>query len=70
MRFEAAQIHDTVQEEYALASKSSWLELLRPGPNLRRFALALVLPGIQQFTGINAITYCESMPRALSWVVN
>ncbi|KAJ6447021.1 MFS sugar transporter [Purpureocillium lavendulum] len=57
VRFEAAQIHDTVQEENAMATKSSWLELMRPGPNLRRFALALVLPGIQQFTGINAITY-------------
>lgn len=56
---ENKQILETVREEKAAASHSGWIELFRPGPNLRRMLLALCLPAIQQFTGINAITYCE-----------
>ena len=57
VKAEHQQIHDTVREEVAIATQSGWIELFKPGPNLRRFTLALCLPAIQQFTGINAITY-------------
>ena len=56
---EYKQISETVREEKEAAAYSGWIELLRPGPNLRRLTLSLCLPAIQQFTGINAITYCK-----------
>ena len=56
---ENRQIQDTIREERNIANHSGWIELFRPGPNLRRLTLALCLPAIQQFTGINAITYCK-----------
>lgn len=65
---ENAQILESIRQEKAAAAHSGWIELFRPGPNLRRLTLALCLPAIQQFTGINAITYCKSPkldPRSL-----
>jgi hypothetical protein len=55
---EQTQIQESIIEEKAAAKHSGWIELFRPGLNLRWFTLALCLPAIQQFTGINAITYC------------
>ena len=62
---ENKQIMEAVRQEKEAAAYSGWIELCRPGPNLRRFTLALCLPAIQQFTGINAITYCESILEQL-----
>lgn len=59
---ENKQVLEAVREEKQAAAYSGWVELFRPGPNLRRLTLALCLPAIQQFTGINAITYCEQSP--------
>ena len=56
---EHAQIETAVHNEKSLDSNTSWFALIRPGPNLRRFTMALYLPAVQQFTGINAITYCK-----------
>ena len=56
---ENKQVLKAVREEKEAAAYSGWIELFRPGSNLRRLTLALCLPAIQQFTGINAITYCE-----------
>ena len=59
MLAEYKQISETIREEKEAEAHSGWIELFRPGPNLRRMLLALCLPAIQQFTGINAITYCK-----------
>lgn len=56
---ELKQIQETVREEKEAAAHSGWIELFKPGPKQRRLTLALCLPAIQQFTGIDAITYCE-----------
>ena len=64
---ENVQIQQSIIEEKATASYNGWIELFRAGPNLRRFTLALCLPAIQQFTGINAITYCKQ--RSSNYVI-
>ena len=56
---ENKQVLEAVREEKQVAAYSGWVELFRPCPNLRGFTLALCLPAIQQFTGINAITHCK-----------
>lgn len=66
---ENKQIHDTVREERNAATHSGWIELFRPGPNLRRLTLALWLPAAQQLSGINAITYCKCFLLKVKLVV-
>ena len=56
---ELKHIQETVREKKEAAAHSGWIELFKHGPTQRHLTLALCLPAIQQYTGINAITYCE-----------